>query len=119
MEKFNFKYEKEIEEYVNQLLSSKTKSNIDPYFDEMAAQLLKVIIMYVQENEIQENWNLNRCIEIIKENIGKSKEESAFNNKIQGLGFGNHIAMEYMSLKILPDKTYREIFDTLNEKLSQ
>ena len=30
--------------------------------------------MYVQKNEIQENWNLNRC----KEKMGKSKEKKYF-----------------------------------------
>lgn len=115
-EKFNFNNEQEIEEYVNNIITSK-KTEVDPYFDEMAGNLLKIIIMYVLENEPEENYNINRCIEIVKENAGKSSEKSELTSKINALGFGNKINLLYTPIKIAPEKTFKEIFENLKNKL--
>lgn len=115
-EKFNFNNEQEIEEYVNRIINFK-KTEVDPYFDEMAGILLKIIIMYVLEKEPEENHNLDRCIEIVKENAGKSSEESELTRKIDALGFGNKISFEYTPIKIAPEKTFKEIFENLKNKL--
>lgn len=116
VERFNFENEKEIEEYVNQIITSKTSSNVDSFFDEMAGRLLKVIIMYVLEKEQKENHNLNRCIEIIEENMEKSPAECKLSKKIDELGFGNPITLEYMNLKIMPERDFKEVFANLREK---
>ena len=118
MEPFNFKKEKEIEEYVNQIITSKEASNIDPYFDEMAATLLKVIIKYVIEKEPKENQNLNRCIEIIDETMEKAPEDCNLSKEIAKLGFGNPITMEYMCLKIMSEKTFKEVVRNLRKKFN-
>lgn len=117
-ERFNFKNEKEIEEYVNEIITSKTSNKTDSFFDEMVRKLLKVIIMYVLEKEKEENQNLNRCIEIIEENMEKSPNECILSKKIDELGFGSPITLEYMSLKIMPEKDFKEIFANLREKFN-
>lgn len=114
-EKFNFNNQQEIEEYVNNIITSK-KTEVDPYLDEMAGKLLKVIIMYVLESEPRENHNIDRCVEIVEENIGKSSEESELTNKINALGFANKINVEYTPIKIVSERIFKEIFENLKNK---
>lgn len=47
----------------------------------------------------------------------KSLNECKLSKKIDELGFGNPITLEYMNLRIMPEKDFKEIFANLREKL--
>ncbi len=113
---FEFKSDNEIENYVSNIINTR-KTQVDPFIDEMSGRLLKIIIMYVLENEPIENHNISRCIEIVTENRNKSAEECELTKKIKALSFGNKIYMEYETIKITPDLIFREIFENLSSKL--
>ena len=90
----------------------------DPYFDESAETLLKAIVYYLIDVK-DENKTLERCKEIVElglnENDGRTKVKELF----EVLNDDERARVLYASVDIAPDRTYKGIFETLNEKLAK
>jgi len=103
-------------DFVCSTIACQVKSQ-EPYFDETAETLLKAIVYYLMDIE-EETKTLERCKEIVElgldENEGRQKVKVLFGT----LGFEKIASLLYSSINITPDKTYKEIFETLNKKLA-
>ena len=85
-----------------------------PFFDESAENLLRAILYYLVYTENEEK-TLERCKEITK--MGLNEEDGS--DKLRSLLEREERAKSlYMSIEIAPDKTYKAIFEKLNERLS-
>lgn len=86
----------------------------DPFFEESAENLLRAILYYLVYTENEEK-TLERCKEITK--MGLNEEDGS--DKLRSLLEREERAKSlYMSIEIAPDKTYKAIFEKLNERLS-
>ena len=89
----------------------------DPYFDETAETLLKALVYYLIDMK-EETTKLKRCKEIVElglnENDGRTKVKELF----ESLNDEERARALYISIDIAPDRTYKGIFETLNEKLA-
>lgn len=85
-----------------------------PFFEESAENLLRAILYYLVYTENEEK-TLERCKEITK--MGLNEEDGR--DKLRSLLEKEERAKSlYMSIEIAPDKTYKAIFEKLNERLS-
>lgn len=86
----------------------------DPFFEESAENLLRAILYYLIYTENEEK-TLKRCKEITE--MGLNEESSR--DKIKSVLAQEERAKSlYVSIDIAPDKTYKAIFEKLNERLS-
>ena len=87
----------------------------DPYFEEIAEIVFKSIIYYVLYTEREEK-TLKRCKEIAQ--IGMSGTDGI--NEVRNLVKNEERAeMLFKSVEISSEKTAKEIFEKLNERLSK
>lgn len=87
----------------------------DPYFEEIAEIVFKSIIYYVLYTECEEK-TLKRCKEIAQ--IGISGTDGI--NEVRNLVKNEERAeMLFKSVEIASEKTAKEIFEKLNERLSK
>ena len=87
----------------------------DPYFEEIAEIVFKSIIYYVLYTECEEK-TLKRCKEIAQ--IGISGTDGV--NEVRNLVKNEERAeMLFKSVEIASEKTAKEIFEKLNERLSK
>lgn len=87
----------------------------DPFFDDSAETLLKAI-MYLIIDKAEENKTLARCKEIVELGLeGREKVKGLF----EILGDEERARLLYTSIDISTDRTYKEIFETLNQKLNR
>lgn len=87
----------------------------DLFYEESAENLLRAILYYLVYTDNEEK-TLNRCKEIAK--IGLN-EENARENIKELLDKEERAKTLYVSIDIASDKTYKEIFEKLNERLSR
>lgn len=87
----------------------------DLFYEESAENLLRAILYYLVYTDNEEK-TLNRCKEIAK--IGLN-EENARENVKELLDKEERAKALYVSIDIASDKTYKEIFEKLNERLSK
>lgn len=87
----------------------------DLFYEESAENLLRAILYYLVYTDNEEK-TLNRCKEIAK--IGLN-EENARENIKELLDKEERAKTLYVSIDITSDKTYKEIFEKLNERLSR
>ena len=92
---------------------TKDTQSIDPFWDDMANILLKAIINYILSSR-EEDKSLKRCLEISE--LGLNKVE--LSNLFYSLDDTETISL-FKQIESAPDKTYKSIVDTLNEKLSK
>lgn len=86
----------------------------DPFFDDSAETLLKAIIYFIID-KVEENKTLARCKEIVELGLeGREKVKELF----ETLGDEERTRLLYTSIDISSDRTYKEIFETLNQKLN-
>ena len=87
----------------------------DPYFEEIAEIVFKSIIYYVLYTECEEK-TLKRCKEIAQ--IGTTGTDGI--NEVRNLVKNEERAeMLFKSVEISSEKTAKEIFEKLNERLSK
>ena len=87
----------------------------DPYFEEIAEIVFKSIIYYVLYTEREEK-TLKRCKEIAQ--IGTTGTDGI--NEVRNIVKNEERAeMLFKSVEIAPEKTAKEIFEKLNERLSK
>lgn len=87
----------------------------DLFYEESAENLLRAILYYLVYTDNEEK-TLNRCKEIAK--IGLN-EENARENIKELLDKEERAKTLYVSIDLASDKTYKEIFEKLNERLSR
>lgn len=87
----------------------------DLFYEESAENLLRAILYYLVYTDNEEK-TLNRCKEIAK--IGLNEEKARENIK-ELLDKEERAKTLYVSIDIASDKTYKEIFEKLNERLSR
>lgn len=87
----------------------------DSFFDDSAETLLKAIVYYVTDKE-EETKTLLRCKEIVELGI---EERERVKELFETLGEEERARLLYTSIDISTDRTYREIFETLNQKLNR
>lgn len=87
----------------------------DLFYEESAENLLRAILYYLVYTDNEEK-TLNRCKEIAKIGIN---EENARENIKELLDKEERAKTLYVSIDIASDKTYKEIFEKLNERLSR
>lgn len=87
----------------------------DLFYEESAENLLRAILYYLVYTDNEEK-TLNRCKEIAK--IGLNEEKARENIK-ELLDKEERAKTLYVSIDIASDKTYKEILEKLNERLSR
>ena len=92
---------------------TKDTQSIDPFWDDMANTLLKAIINYLLASRIEDK-SLKRCLEISKLGLNKAELSDLF----YSLDDTETISL-FKQIESAPDKTYKSIVNTLNEKLSK
>lgn len=87
----------------------------DSFFDDSAETLLKAIVYYVID-KVGETKTLARCKEIVELGLeGRERVRELF----ETLGEEESARLLYTSIDISTDRTYKEIFETLNQKLNR
>lgn len=107
------KEERDIDFICNSLIIEGTDDDL--YYEESAENLLRAILYYLVYTDNEEK-TLNRCKEIAKMGLDK---ENARNRVKDLLGKEERAKVLYVSIDIASDKTYKEIFEKLNERLSK
>lgn len=87
----------------------------DPFYEESAENLLRAILYYLVFTDNEEK-TLARCKEIAKMGL---KEENARETVKNLLDKEERAKTLYVSIDIASDRTYREIFEKLNERLTK
>lgn len=107
------KEERDIDFVCNSLVIEGTDEDL--FYEESAENLLRAILYYLVYTDNEEK-TLNRCKEIAK--IGLD-EENAREEVKKLLDKEERAKTLYVSIDIASDKTYKEIFEKLNERLSK
>lgn len=107
------KEERDIDFVCNALVIEGTDEDL--FYEESAENLLRAILYYLVYTDGEEK-TLNRCKEIAK--IGLD-EENAREEVKKLLDKEERAKTLYVSIDIASDKTYREIFEKLNERLAR
>lgn len=87
----------------------------DPFYEESAENLLRAILYYLVFTDNEEK-TLARCKEIAKMGLN---EENAREEVKNLLDKEERAKTLYVSIDIASDRTYKEIFEKLNERLSK
>lgn len=87
----------------------------DSFYEESAENLLRAILYYLIYTD-NEDKSLTRCKEIAKMGLD---EENARNSIKDLLEKEERAKVLYVSIDIASDKTYKKIFEKLNERLSK
>lgn len=107
------KEERDIDFVCNSLVIEGTDEDL--FYEESAENLLRAILYYLVYTDNEEK-TLNRCKEIAK--IGLD-EENAREEVKKLLDKEERAKTLYVSIDIASDKTYKEIFEKLNERLAK
>lgn len=107
------KEERDVDFVCNSLVIEGTDEDL--FYEESAENLLRAILYYLVYTDNEEK-TLNRCKEIAK--IGLD-EENAREEVKKLLDKEERAKTLYVSIDIASDKTYKEIFEKLNERLSK
>ena len=107
------KEERNIDFVCNSLVIEGTDEDL--FYEESAENLLRAILYYLVYTDNEEK-TLNRCKEIAK--IGLD-EENAREEVKKLLDKEERAKTLYVSIDIASDKTYKEIFEKLNERLAK
>ena len=94
----------------------KPKENKDPFWYDMAKNLLKAIIYYLKNTD-NENVSIQRCKEIIEKTITSNEPRKVMEELLVGFDNNSNVKNLYRPIEIAPDKTFLCIFNTLNECL--
>lgn len=86
----------------------------DPFYEESAENLLRAILYYLVFTDNEEK-TLARCKEIAKMGLN---EENARETVKKLLDKEERAKTLYVSIDIASDRTYKEIFEKLNERLA-
>ena len=106
------KEEKDIDFICNTLII--TGNEEYPFFEESAENLLRAILYYLVYTE-NETKTLARCKEIAMMGLN---DENARNNVKSLLEKEERAKVLYVAIDIASDKTFKTIFEKLNERLS-
>lgn len=106
------KEEKDIDFICNTLII--TGNEEDSFFEESAENLLRAILYYLVYTE-NETKTLARCKEIAKMGLNDENARKSVKSLLEKEERANVL---YISIDIASDKTFRAIFEKLNERLS-
>lgn len=87
----------------------------DPFYEESAENLLRAILYYLVFTDNEEK-TLARCKEIAKMGLNEENARETVKNLLDKEERAKTL---YVSIDIASDRTYREIFEKLNERLSK
>lgn len=91
----------------------------DPYWDNMAEQLLKALIFYLIATRPPEEQNLASCAEMVRA-ANAQDSSSVLTELIEGTLPENHIARRYYkSVSLASEKTFSTILSALQSKLGK
>lgn len=107
------KNEKDID-FVSNAITHFTESE-DTYFDDSAETLLKSFIYYVLYKD-GESKTLARCKEIVELGLNDDNARETIENIVE---CDERSKALFKAIEIAPDRTFRSIFETLNNKLSE
>lgn len=106
------KDERDIDFVCNSLVIEGTDEDL--FYEESAENLLRAILYYLVYTDNEEK-TLNRCKEIAKMGLN---EENAREEVKKLLDKEERAKTLYVSIDIASDRTYKEIFEKLNERLA-
>lgn len=86
----------------------------DPFYEESAENLLRAILYYLVFTDNEEK-TLARCKEIAKMGLNEENAREVVKNLLDKEERAKTL---YVSIDIASDRTYREIFEKLNERLA-
>jgi len=87
----------------------------DPFYEESAENLLRAILYYLVYTDNEEK-TLARCKEIAKMGLNEENAREVVKNLLDREERAKTL---YVSIDIASDRTYKEIFEKLNERLSK
>lgn len=87
----------------------------DPFYEESAENLLRAILYYLVFTDNEEK-TLARCKEIAKMGLNEENARETVKNLLDKEERAKTL---YVSIDIASDRTYREIFEKLNERLTK
>ena len=90
------------------------KNSEDSFFDDMAEVVLESIMRLLRAKEDEEK-SLKRCKEIVEIGINSREKMDNIIEKSQN----DSVKMLFKPINMASDKTYNEILETLNKKLSE
>ncbi len=105
------KEEKDIDFICNSLVI--TGNEEDTFFEESAENLLRAILYYLIYTE-NETKTIDRCKEIVKMGLDEETARDSIKNLLKKEERAN---MLYVAIDIASDKTFKAIFEKLNERL--
>ncbi len=86
----------------------------DPFYEESAENLLRAILYYLVFTDNEEK-TLARCKEIAKMGLNEENARETVKNLLDKEERAKTL---YVSIDIASDRTYKEIFEKLNERLA-
>lgn len=86
----------------------------DPFYEESAENLLRAILYYLVYTDNEEK-TLARCKEIAKMGLNEENAREVVKNLLDKEERAKTL---YVSIDIASDRTYKEIFEKLNERLA-
>lgn len=86
----------------------------DPFYEESAENLLRAILYYLVFTDNEEK-TLARCKEIAKMGLNEENAREVVKNLLDKEERAKTL---YVSIDIASDRTYKEIFEKLNERLA-
>lgn len=93
-------------------------STADPFWDDMAEQLLKALIYYLIATRPEEEQNLASCAELVRAASAKGGN-NLLTELMEQLPYDHPARMNYKNIEIAPEKTYGSILSSLQAKLGK
>ncbi len=97
---------------------SESGSSSDPYWDDMAEQLLKALIYYLIATRPEEEQNLASCAELVRA-ANTNGGSNLLTDLMSKLPLDHPARMNYKNIEIAPDRTYSSILSSLQSKLGK
>lgn len=101
-------------DFVSSAIAYINKSE-DPYWDDSAETLLKSFIYYLLSKS-DETKTLKRCKEIVELGLNDTNAREKIKSMVE---YDERSKVLFKATEIASDKTFRGIFETLNNKLSE
>lgn len=112
---FHFDTTEEVNNYVENLVSNPDSK--DPFWDDMAKNLLLSVIYLQLATQPEEKQNLHTCLEIITKSLDTIDSGCYLSEMINLLPFNHIAAMHYKTISIMPPKTFKSVFKQAQEIL--
>ncbi len=93
-------------------------SSADPFWDDMAEQLLKALIYYLIATRPEAEQNLASCAELVRAASAKGGN-NLLTELMNQLPYDHPARMNYKNIEIAPEKTYGSILSSLQAKLGK